>query len=377
MAERLPICHENIKLDGMSRKIVDLPEPIRGWAAANQVKQGNRVDVGKVVSTVKIFGNFDWNETTEGEDFWIDVYGDTPIYDLKEEYPKLPWGSISLEPKDLEVGIVYACYNINGSSNSTRFLFKPNRKESSGGHGDFVYPKNRSKGSNCSRAFLGEITQATEEQTAWANHALERPTGDFITFEDYKKKMEKGVHTKNEVGVSARDMKAGEVYVNLCSDLKVNRIFVFDRVADGNVYHRGTIYPVLHRIYTKSVGSSIDEPKNYRLATFEEACWLKECINQGKYMSKEVFELANTHFGSKKYPIRQEDMWVKTSNSNSNLNKSNHGNSKKEGSSIEISKIVSRVCRGQRPSGDTIRGRSRTASIESRRISYSASVIAS
>lgn len=93
---------------------------------------------------------------------------------------------------------------------------------------------------------------------------------------------------------------------------------------------------------------------NVRLASIDEANQLKACIKAGKYVEANVSQ--------------------PTMGSNNNKS-SNHG--KQESNIIKTNRLVSRVSRGERPSGNAIRGRSSKSTVNIRHLSYTISVVKS
>lgn len=68
-------------------KIKDLPQPIKELALKRQVEQGNEPNEELNLSDLKYKGNFDWDETHEGFNFWakIDNENFKPFYDLYQQ----------------------------------------------------------------------------------------------------------------------------------------------------------------------------------------------------------------------------------------------------------------------------------------------------
>lgn len=68
-------------------KIKDLPQPIKELALKRQVEQGNEPNENIDLNQWKNQGNFSWDKTEEGWEFWNDIYmcNFKPFYDL---YPQ-------------------------------------------------------------------------------------------------------------------------------------------------------------------------------------------------------------------------------------------------------------------------------------------------
>lgn len=51
-------------------KIYDFPKEIQKLAIANQIAQGNKENLSLFIGDDKLQGNFNWDESVEGYDFW-------------------------------------------------------------------------------------------------------------------------------------------------------------------------------------------------------------------------------------------------------------------------------------------------------------------
>jgi hypothetical protein len=56
------------------KKISDYPFHIKVKVRNNQILQGNKVNSTLLLDDSRVVGNFDWDMSEEGEEFWEDVF---------------------------------------------------------------------------------------------------------------------------------------------------------------------------------------------------------------------------------------------------------------------------------------------------------------
>lgn len=85
--------HTTDKTWGANPKISDLPIELQVLAVKNQIKQGNKPDTNKKVVLPHISDNFSWDESNEGEAFWLCIdRGECPV-EIPNPWPFKMWVS--------------------------------------------------------------------------------------------------------------------------------------------------------------------------------------------------------------------------------------------------------------------------------------------